>query len=282
MTAPGLETLASGFFFPECPRWHAGSWWLSDFYGHCVVRVDATGAQNPVATVTGRPAGLGWLPDGRLLVASMLDRAVLALEEGGPVAFADLHSMTGGPCNDLLATEDGTVYVGNFGFDRHAGEDPAPTCLIEIDRTGQARVAAEDVWFPNGMTVSPDGSLLVVAETFARRLSAWDRSPGGDLTNRRVWAQSDDLWPDGICMDAEGAIWVADPRAGAVLRMQEGGRVLQRVTPPDGCPYACVLGGPQRRTLAVCTARLSGPAAASERSGALQTTEVKVPGAGLP
>jgi len=277
-----LELLIDGLTFPEAPRWRDGKLWFSDFYSFRVLAVDLRGHATTIAQVPHRPSGLGWTPDGSLLIVSMLDRSLYRLDDGKLTKAADLSAMAGGPCNDMVVDARGRAYVGNFGYDRHAGEEPRTTCMVRIDPDGRMTRAAEDLMFPNGTVITPDGKTLVVAETFAQRLTAFDISIDGSLVNRRLFATVDGLHPDGICLDAEGAIWVADPWGKRLLRIFEGGRVARSVELGERGPYACMLGGEDRRTLFICTNTGSGPAMAEKRDGRVELLRVDVPGAGLP
>jgi sugar lactone lactonase YvrE len=276
-----LTTLVAGLTFPEAPRWHDGRLFFSDFYSYRVIAVDAHGKAETVLTVPGQPSGLGWTPDDRLLVVSMLDRTLLRVDASGPTVVADMSALATGPCNDMVVDAEGRAYVGNFGFDRHKGEPPRTACLARVDPDGTVTRAAEDLMFPNGTVITPDGRTLIVAETYARRLAAFDRDRAGALSNRRVFADLGENYPDGICLDAEGAVWVADPRNALVLRVHDGGRRSREIPAGRGA-YACMLGGPDRRTLFICTNTGSGPQAATRTDGRIETTRVDVPGAGLP
>ncbi len=277
-----LQTLLAGLTFPEGPRWHAGKLWFSDFYSHAVLTVDLEGRSERVAEVPQQPSGLGWSPDGRLLVVSMLDRRLLEFTGSRSRVVADLSEVATGPCNDMVVDAAGRAYVGNFGFDRERGEAQRTACIVRVDPDGRATVAADDLLFPNGTVITPDGETLIVGETFANRLTAFDVEEDGSLTNRRVWAQFDGVFPDGICLDAEGAIWVADPRGRQVVRVFEGGRIVQTLSTGERGAFACMLGGPDRQTLFICTAAGSGSAIAETRSGQIEIVRVGVRGAGLP
>ncbi len=264
-----LQILADGGHFFECPRWHAGRWWVSDFYAHTVLTFDADGRIEPVLEVEGQPGGLGWLPGGDLLVVSMKDRRVLRRTADGTVGVhADVSQLTSGNLNDMLV-HAGHAYVGNFGFDLMGGEAPAPADLVHIGPDGVARVAARDLWFPNGMVLTESGT-LIVAETFAARLTAFEIAPDFALKDRRVWAQVEpppepgDLGtmlgalafaPDGCALDAEGLVWAADGVGGDLCRVSPGGRIVDRIAMPEGlAAYACGLGGDDGRTLVACAA----------------------------
>jgi sugar lactone lactonase YvrE len=270
-----VSVLLDGRSFLEAPRWHDGRLWVSDQYLGEVLALDPVGgAAEVVAKIPGEPAGLGWLPDGRMLVVSMLDRQLLRQEPTGElVVHADLSGFCGGNLNDLVVDERGRAYAGNFGFDLMAGEAPRPTVLVRVDPDGTATVAAKDLHFPNGAVVLPAAGggrpTLVVAETFGYRLTAFDIAADGALVRQRVWADlsaggrrtpdlpADDriVAADGICADAEGAIWVVDAFHNRVLRVREGGEVRAEVSTGDEGAYACALGGPDGHTLFVCTAR---------------------------
>lgn len=278
-----LEVLVHGLQFGEGPRWHDGLLWYSDFYAHKVRTVDLQGTVRDIADVPNQPSGLGFDPEGRLLIVSMLDRRLLrqaadgALEEVG-----DLSGVVSAPCNDMVVDAQGRAYVGNFGFERHKGEDPKTTSIWRIDPDGTVHEAATELMFPNGTVITPDGGTLVVGETFGNRLTAFDRAADGTLSNRRLFADMPGYFPDGICLDAEGAIWVADPRGRRVVRVFEGGRIAEEIPLGDRGAYACMLGGPQQRHLFVITNQDSGPDIAGRGLGRIEVMEVEVPGAGLP
>lgn len=281
--SPSHELLpwVKGLAFPESPRWHEGALWFSDFYTRRVMRVDEERIAQPVCEVPGQPSGLGWLPDGRLLVVSMKDRKLLRLDPQGLVTVADLSVHAPAPCNDMLVDAKGRAYVGNFGFDLHARAPFAPTVLLMVTPAGAVSVAAQDMHFPNGTVLTPDGRTLVVAESYGQRLTAFDVAADGSLSNRRVWAQfGGRTGPDGICMDAEGAIWIASPVSREVLRVREGGEVVDRFVTEDQA-VACALGGEDGRTLFVCTGRVMVTAdeALLTRRGAVWRARVAVPAA---
>jgi sugar lactone lactonase YvrE len=239
-----------------------------------------------VAEVAGKPSGLGWLPDGRLLVVSMEDRRLLRLDAGLElVEVADLSGVATWHCNDMVVDAAGRAYVGNFGFDMWL-HDPTvqPAALARVDPDGTVSVAAADLQFPNGMVITPDGGTLIVGESYGGCLTAFDVAPDGSLSGRRTWAALSGATPDGICLDAEGAVWLASPVGHEVLRVREGGEVTERVlVGGDRRAVACMLGGPERRTLFVCTAQAIVPKkAVALRSSRIEMTEVAVPGAGWP
>ena len=279
------EVLLDDLAFPEGPRWRDGRLWFSDMHSDVVMTVDLDGRSERIIEVPERPSGLGWLPDGRLLVVSMRDRRLLRLDPQGLVPVADLSGLATWHCNDMVVDAQGRAYVGNFGSEIHGDDrsDLEPAVLCRVDPDGTVEVAAKDLLFPNGTVITPDERTLIVGETFGPRLTAFDVDPEtGQLSNRRVWAPIEKAVPDGICLDEEGAIWVASPISAEVQRVAEGGRVLDRV-PVATQAFACMLGGPDRRTLFVCTAEDSDPAQCrAKRSGRIETVRVDVPGAGLP
>ena len=281
------NTVLSGLAFPEGPRWHDGRLFLSDMHVYEVLSVGADGRPTVEAVVTNQPSGLGWLPDGRLLVVSMTDRKLLRREADGTlVTHADLSQLASWHCNDMVVDRLGRAYVGNFGWDLLGRTNaPALTNLVCVEPDGTAREVASELNFPNGCVITPDGATLIVGESGARRLSAFTIAADGSLGDRRLWADlPEGSTPDGICLDAEGAVWSACPRTGVVWRIAEGGEILARVEPDRGQrSYACVLGGEDRRTLFVCVASTADPDECRERRDArIVSVTVEVPGAGLP
>jgi sugar lactone lactonase YvrE len=277
---PVADVVVQGLMFPECPRWHDGWLWFSDMHAKKVLRVATNGHLEPVLNVPGRPGGLGWLPDGRLLLVSMTDRKLLRVDDGRQVEVADLTPLTGFHCNDMVVHPDsGRAYIGNYGFDLDGGDAPASTNLVCVDPSGDAWVVVEGLHFPNGMVITNDGKTIVVAESVGQRLSAYDISEDGSLANPRVWADLRPNVPDGICLDAEGSIWVADPVNNGVIRVVEDIGSVQWI-PTRQAAYACELGGADGRTLYLCTATTSDPAKTAEvRTGTIDAVAVDVPGA---
>ena len=269
--------------FGEGPRWHNGALWWSDMHAGQVYRLAGVVVEK-VADVPGRPSGLGWLPDGRLLAVSMTDKRVLRQESDGEmVTHADLAHLVPRRLNDMVVDRQGRAYVGNFGFDLDGAEEPTPTVLVRVNPDGSATIAADGLLFPNGAAITDDGRTLIVAETWGAQLTAFDVDGGGNLSRRRIWAQMPGrAVPDGICLDAEGAIWVASPTSHECLRVREGGKVTDRLAVGRGA-FACMLGGEGRRTLFVCTADSHDPERqARERNGRIEAFPVDTPGAGLP
>ena len=295
---PGFTILIDGLSFTECPRWRDGRLYVSDFYTHRVLAVAMNGTTETVAHVSQQPSGLGFLPDGRMLIVSMRDRKVLRREfDGSLIEHADLSGLAPGYLNDMLVNHDGQAWVGNFGFDLMGGAPACSTVLICVEPDGSARVVAEGLGFPNGMALTPDGRSLIVAESTMNRLSAFNVS-SGSLGERWTWAAFGDpptstavaeilgqvdVAPDGICLDAEGAVWVADAAHSRLIRVAEGGRILEERKANGIGVFACMLGGDDGRTLFACVAPSfhEAEAAANDHAAILMTT-VKVPRAGLP
>lgn len=276
------DVLLDGLAFPEGPRWHEGRLWFSDMHGHVVVALDpATGEAETIVEVPRCPSGLGWMPDGTLLVVSMEDRSVLRFDGSSLSLHADLSPWATFHCNDMVVDAVGRAYVGNFGFDLHGRAEMVPATMVRVDPDGTASPAATDLLFPNGTVITDDGATLVVGESYGARLTAFDVADDGALSNRRVWAQLEGgAVPDGICLDAEGAIWLASPTTNEVIRVAEGGEVLRRI-PCDRGAFACMLD--DAGALYVCTANDSAPdEAVAQRSGRIERHDVGVPRAGRP
>ena len=297
--ARDVHVVGEGFSFLEGPRWHDGRLWASDFFTRRVLAFAEDGGVETICTLQGSmPSGLGWDPDGRLLVSSMSDRRLLRLDGDRLVEVADLSALAGWHCNDIVVDDAGRAYVGNFGWDD--GSDPAvhPTRLLQVEPNGETRVAADGVVFPNGMAISPDGATLYLSETFRGRISAFDRAPDGTLSNRRTWADfapggfatttdacaSGVPLPDGMALDADGALWIGDASGESAVRVAEGGEILEVVPAGAGqSVFAVALGGEDRRTLYMCAALPYGvgdPAAV--HVARLLSCRVEVPGVGRP
>jgi sugar lactone lactonase YvrE len=284
---PELRTLLTGLDFGEGPRWHDERLWFSDFYQHCVSAVtvdgDSAGEREIILEIDDHPSGLGWLPDGRLLVVAMQAKKVLRVEADGTVSeHGDLSGLVGGRCNDMVVAADGNAYVGNFGFDVFVRGVRQNATLGLVRPDGTVVGVADDLEFPNGSVITPDGGTLIVGETIGRRYTAFDIRPDGGLDRRRVWAQFDDLGPDGCTLDAEGAIWFANAYGTDVVRVREGGEITDRVDLGQGT-YACALGGGDGRTLFVLSADSPDEEEiAGKGTGVIRTMRVDVPHAGLP
>ena len=285
MPYPVPTVVLDGLNFPEGPRWHDGRLWFSDMHARRVMTLDPGGQTSVICEVPEKPSGLGFLEDGRLLVVSMADHRLMVLDRDlGLREVADITSYVGGDANDMVVDAEGRAYIGNFGFDFAGGGEFKTTTLVRVDPNGQVTVVAEDLAFPNGTVITPDGKTLVVAETFARKLTAFDIAEDGSLSGRRTWADLGPATPDGICLDQEGAIWVASPTTGQCIRVREGGEVPDRVAIEEGRQaYACILGGEDRRTLYICTSEGDEADRQAGRShGWIEEVRVDVPGAGLP
>lgn len=284
-------TLVEGLYFGEGPRWHEGRLWFSDFYAHAVKSVDEAGALRTELELDDQPSGLGWLPDGRLLVVAMKERAVKRLDPTGLVLHADISELTAHLCNDMVVDAHGTAWVGNFGFDLDAElkargpdvyADHPPANLVRVDADGSVHLAAQDMHFPNGCVVSADGTTLIIAETLASCLTAFTINDDNTLTDRRVWAALDGVAPDGICLNEHNQVWVANALAAEVILVAEGGAIIDRVQTSQFC-YACILGGHDGKTLFAVTAKSSSAEkAAVESSGRIETVCVDAAGAGWP
>jgi sugar lactone lactonase YvrE len=278
-----LKTLLDGLAFAEGPRWRDGRLWFSDMHARQVVAMAPDGSRETIYTHDGPVSGLGWLPDGRLLIVSMVDMKLLRMEpDGKVVVHGDMSGVATGRCNDMVVDAKGRAYVGNFGYDYPNGT-PKTTRMARVDPDGTVTAAADELLFPNGTVITPDGKTLVVGETFASRLTAYDVAADGTLTNRRIWATlGERQFPDGCCLDAEGAIWVASPLTNEVLRVREGGETVETITATQGV-FACMLGGADGRTLYVLTCSGSDPDdTAAQRTGKIEVCQVDVPHAGLP
>lgn len=278
-------TLIDGLCFPEGPRWRSGLLYFSDMHAGEVIAMDVQGNRETVCAVPMRPSGLGWLPDGRMLIVSMLDRALLRREADGSLTkVADMSRLASFHTNDMVVDAFGNAYIGNFGYDLHdAAAAPRDAELIRVRPDGHVEVVATAMRFPNGAVITPDGGTLVVAESMASRLTAFDLRPDGRLKNRRVWATLPrGTIPDGICLDAEGCVWAASVNDNSCLRVREGGELVQRLTFDQGV-YACTLGGDDMKTLFVATAGSSIPEECrAKRSGRIECVRVDVAGTGSP
>jgi sugar lactone lactonase YvrE len=296
---PEFTTLVSGLSFTECPRWREERLYVSDFYTHRVLALAIDGTAGTFAHVPKQPSGLGFLPDGQLLIVSMRDRKILRRQlDGSLVTHADLSVLAPWYLNDMLVDHDGRAWVGNFGFDLMSGAPPRTTVLICVEPDGTAKIAADDLGFPNGMVLTPDGRTLIVAETIMNRLTAFSVA-NGSLSERRTWAafaggppttvDANELRaqiavvPDGICLDAEGAVWAADAAHRRLIRVAEGGRILDELNTAELGAFACMLGGHDGRTLFACVAPTfhEAEASANHRASILMT-RVAVSHAGLP
>ncbi|MCZ4618403.1 SMP-30/gluconolactonase/LRE family protein [Rhodococcus qingshengii] len=294
-----LTEIAAGFTYTEGPRWHEGRLWFVDFYTHSVNVVDADGSVERVCTVENQPSGLGWLPDGRMLVVSMKDRKVLRREpDGSLVEHADISEHCRGYANDMVVAANGQAYVGEFGFDLMGGADHENGVIVLVDTDGTSRVAADGLSFPNGMCISPDGKTLYVNELFGNRVTQFEIASDGTLGARKDFASFGDLGdepnvekrlaactiaPDGQALDAEGAVWIADCVNQRAVRLGEGGAVLDEVSTAPLGVFAVALGGDDGRTLFLSVAPDFDEAKRSAaREAKVLSTTVDVPHAGRP
>ncbi len=283
--------LVDGLYFGEGPRWHEGRLWFSDFYDHAVKSVGEAGDLRTELELDDQPSGLGWLPDGSLLLVSMRQRKVRRLQDGGLVDHADIADLTAHLCNDMVVDAQGRAWIGNFGFDLDAAfkergvevlNDHPTANLVRVDADGSVHLAAEGMHFPNGSVITPDGNTLIVAETLAGCLTAFSIEQDGTLTNRRIWAPLEGVAADGICLDESNQIWVANALAHEVILVAEGGEVIQRVETSQPC-FACMLGGADGKTLFAVTAASSDAGeAAAARTGKIEVLTVNTAGAGYP
>lgn len=269
------RVVLEGLAYPECPRWHDGLLYFSDQYAGNVIALDANGVATTVAEVPGRPSGLGWMPDGDMLVVSMLEHRVYRCSDGALRVHAELRDQHPGPSNDMVVDSRGRAYVGNIGFDFYGGEQPRTTALVLVDPDGSVRTVADELLVPNGMALLADESELVVAESFAHRLTAFTIQPDGALTDRRCYADLDGQIPDGISKDPAGGIWFAAVDTTSCLRADREGRVTHRVDTADRHVFACEVGGPAGSTLYLCTSRSHQPdEAVALLSGAIECVEL--------
>lgn len=277
MTAPDLVTLKSDILLGESPRWHQGRLWFADWVAETLYAVDPTGQCETMARIASLPFSIDWLPDGRLLVVNAHEQRVMRQEADGRfVTHADLAALSSFPSNELVVDDKGRAYVNNINHE--FGGDFAPGFIALVTPDGAAVPVADGLAFPNGMAITPDGKVLLCAESYAQQLTAFDIAPDGTLGNRRVWAALDG-YPDGICLDAEGCAWVA--LGERCVRVREGGAVLDTIT-LDRMAFAVMLGGADGRTLHICAAIWSGGVDMTEPTGRLYATGVAVPHAGYP
>ena len=305
-----LKKLIGGLYFGEGPRWHENKLWFSDFYSHKVMTLDENNSLETVCEVPSQPSGLGWLPNGDLLIVSMLDRKILKFSEGSISVHADLSEYVLNKCNDMVVGRDGTAYVGNFGMG-NAGESMNSTHLMIVKSDGTVSKGPDNLLFPNGTVITEDGKNLIVAETLGAKLTSFDIEDNGELTNRKLWARTSPLFslliikflsllgfdlskvdfskysknlhvPDGICLDEKNGIWIASPTTKAVVRIEKGGNITDTISTPKSA-FACMLGGKERKTLYVIISNSSDPEEAqASPEGEIHSIEVEIPGVGKP
>ncbi len=305
-----LKKLIGGLYFGEGPRWHENKLWFSDFYSHKVMTLDENNSLETVCEVPNQPSGLGWLPNGDLLIVSMLDRKILRFSEGSISVHADLSEYVAHKCNDMVVGRDGTAYVGNFGMG-DAGESLNSTHLMIVKSDGTVLKGPDNLLFPNGTVITEDGKNLIIGETLGAKLTSFDIEDNGELTNRKLWARTSPLFslliikflssmgfdlskvdfskysknlhvPDGICLDEKNGIWIASPTTKAVVRIEKGGNITNTINTPKGA-FACMLGGKERKTLYVIISNSSDPEEAqASPEGEIHSIEVEIPGVGKP
>ena len=280
---PGLQILMTGIAFGESPRWHDDRLWFSDWGAQQVIAVDLEGKSEVIVHVQfpSFPMCIDFLPNGHLLVVSARDGLLLCMEpDGSLVTYADLTGLSDHPWNEIVVDGRGNAYINNVGFDFPGGEF-APGIIALVTPDGSARRVADGVAFPNGMVVTPDNSTLIVAESYGKKLTAFDIAADGSLSNRRVWADLAGGVPDGICLDAENAVWYADVPNKRCVRVREGGEVLQTIDLDRGC-FACALGGANKSTLFMIATEWHGTTSMADgaRTGQVLTVEAPAPGAG--
>jgi sugar lactone lactonase YvrE len=278
MTKP--QTLVDGRAFLEGPRWREGALYVSDMHAHEVLRVGTDGAVEVLARLDAAPSGLGWLPDGSMLIVSMDDRRILRRGDGGSLTeHADLSDLAPHEINDMVVDDAGHAFVSQFGCDLRGGEVPKPTPLLRVDADGSALEVTDGLRFANGMVMTADGRTLVVAESAGRCLTAFSLARDGTLSDRRQWADlPDGDYPDGICIDADDAIWISCPASDRFVRVRAGGEVTDVIETPDRHAIACALGGDDGHTLFCCTSPTLGEPDKSraERGAQIETVTVSV------
>ena len=279
---PEVQTLLTGLAFGESPRWHDGRLWFSNWVAQEIVAVALLGKSEVIARMPSFPFSIDWLPDGRLLVVWGREGLLRREPDGRLLTHVDLSGLAHG-WNEIVVDGRGNAYINGGGFDLLAGEAFAPGIVALVTPDGSARQVADGIAFPNGMAVTADNSTLIVAESYAKRLTAFDIEASGSLANRRVWADLGDGVPDGICIDAQGAVWYGDVPNKRCVRVREGGEVLQTIDLDRGC-FACMLGGVDNRTLFMMAAEWRGPAnmTDSPRTGQVLTAQAPAPHAGWP
>jgi len=279
-----MEKIVGGFAFVEGVRWRDDQLWFSDMHGDAVYRLDADGELDVVAKVPHRPSGLGWLPGGDLLIVSMADRKVLRRNDDGELSLhADLSALAQTPFNDMVVDGQGRAYVGNFGFETAKGDTVCTSIIARVDPDGSVCQATDDLLFPNGMVITPDGNTLIAAETYGARLTAFDIEADGSLSGRRLFAQlMDGSVPDGIALDDQGAVWMASPTTKDCLRVLPSGEIAQRIDTGRQA-ITCTLGGEARKTLYIALSDSTDrEKCRASMNAEIVSVRVDVPGAGLP
>jgi sugar lactone lactonase YvrE len=276
-----METLVGGRAFLEGPRWRDGALYVSDMHGHEVLRVTMDGSVEVLAALDAAPSGLGWLPDGSMLIVSMDDRKLLRRDADGALReHADASTVAPHEINDMVVDAHGHAFVSQFGYDFHGGGKMVSAPVLRVDPDGSVHEVTDGLRMANGMVITADGATLVVAESAGRRLLAFDLDGEATLSNQRIWADlPDGDYPDGICIDAEDGVWVAGPASDRFTRVREGGEVTDVVPVPGRHAIACAIGGDDGHTLFCCTSPTHGQPDASraERGARVETITVSVP-----
>jgi sugar lactone lactonase YvrE len=307
------EVVVDGLAFPECPRWRPDGLWFSDQHGGQIFRIGPGGGAEVMAQIPGGPSGLGWMPDGTLLAVSMHEKKLFAVAladpDSGSVPIGEGAALTvvsdfgpyhPGLSNDMVVDAMGRSYIGNIGYDIYGGEERRTTVLVLVDPTAERgpadavasghdrplvepQVVADDLMVPNGTVITPAGDRMIIAESLAQRLTSFRIAADGSLSDRQVFADLGEETPDGICLDADGGIWFASVNEHQVVRVEEGGRVTDRIATSGRRAIACMLGGDDRRDLYVCATRTLDPNKSREiLGGSIEVCRVDVAGAGLP
>ncbi|MDP1793358.1 MAG: SMP-30/gluconolactonase/LRE family protein [Acidimicrobiales bacterium] len=278
-----MDLLVDGIDFGEGPRWHDGELWYSDFHQRAIYAVTPDGTRRTVhGDLPDQPSGLGWMPDGSLLAVAMTARKVWRFDGDTRTQWADLSNVATWHCNDMVVATDGTAYVGNFGFDLEGAAKPAAATLARVAPDGSVHAAAEELRFPNGSVITPDGTTLIVGQTMGANYIAFTINGDGTLTDRRVWAETPNMFPDGCCFDADGAIWFADALGSQLVRVKEGGEITHQLPTPMPT-YACMLGGAEETTLyALCAPSSMTHETSGKAAGAIYAVPVDHPRAGRP
>ena len=277
-----IELLIDGLDFGEGPRWHDGMLWYSDFFQHRVYTVSLEGKRETVLDLgEEQPSGLGWLPNGDLLVVGMLERKIFRYDGNQKTVHAELGDIATWHCNDMVVSKSGIAYVGNFGYDYGSGVEPVMANLAAVYEDGTRKIAATNLNFPNGSVITADEKTLIVGETFSCQYKAFSIRPDGTLSDSRIWAEIPGRLPDGCALDAENAIWFADAFSSQVVRVIEGGEITDVIDLPQRT-FACMLGGDDGKTLFILTATSDPETGIEPGKGAIYTTQVEAPHSGMP
>jgi sugar lactone lactonase YvrE len=283
MAGQKLELFVDGFTFLEGPRWREGLLWMSDVNGKKVYTVDSRGNRTVMADVPERPSGLGFLPDGTPIVVSMKDRSLKFIKHGQLELHADVSSLVRGEINDMVVDSKGNAYVGSMGYDLFAGEQFKPGALVLVKADGQAKEVATGLHFPNGPVVTTDGKTLIVAESWGKRLTAFNIDPDGTLSGQRVFANLGDYTPDGITLDEEGCVWLAAFANDCYVRVRDGGEITDVIGLEGRRAIACTLGGEDMKTLYCLTFNgTMKDIGKGKKASQVETVKVAVAGTGSP